>query len=98
MVSYHQPILSLDLVNVNTPLIALEIRKQTPLLPQHIKGLNFVILHQPHPLTLIFQCHPNPQQFELSLNTAKSVIELLTIIHNNTHKVLRLKIDKDKKF
>ena len=52
MISYHQPILSLDLVKVNTPLTALEIGKQTVFLPQHIKGLNCVILHQPHPLPL----------------------------------------------
>ena len=99
MTSYHQSILSLDLVKVNTPLTALEIRKQILLLPQHIKGLNCVILHQPHPLPLLFQCHPNnPQELELSLNTAENVFELFTIIHNTTCKALRVKIDKDNIF
>ena len=90
--SNHQPISSLDLVKENTPLTALEIRKQTPLLHQHIKGLNCVILHQPHPLPPLFQYHPNLQQLQLSLDTAESVIELFTILQSNTTlKALRVK-------
>ena len=84
-------VLSPDIVN--TPLIALESKlrwldcEQTSLFPQHIKGLHCLILdHRIYsaPLPLLFQCHPNLQQLELSLNTAESVIELFTILQNNT--------------
>ena len=85
-------VLSLDIVN--TPLTALDIgpsrwcyHQQTSLFPQHIKGLHCLILdHKLYqvPLPLLFQCHPNLQQLELSLDTAESVIELFTILQSNT--------------
>ena len=96
-------VLSLDIVN--TPLTALEIRpqwwyyQQTSLFPQHIKGLHCLILDHklyPIPLPLLFQCHPNLQQLELSLCTADSVIELFTIIQSNTTvKALRVETRND---
>ena len=43
----------------------------------------------------LFQCHPNLQQLQLSLDTAESVIELFTILQSNTTvKALRVKIEK----
>ena len=84
-------VLSLDIVN--TPLTALDIRpsqcyyQQTSLFPQHIKGLHCLILYHKLytvQLPLLFQCHPNLQQLELSLNTAESVIELFIILQSNT--------------
>ena len=99
VISNYHPISSLDLVKENTPLTALEIGKQMLLLPQQIKGLNCVILHQPHPLPPLFQCHSNLQQLQLSPDTAESVIELFTILQSNTTlKALRVKIDKDNIF
>ena len=94
-------VLSPDIVN--TPLTALDIGppqwcydQQTSLFPQHIKGLHCLILdHElyPLPLLLLFQCHPNLQQLELSLDTAESVIELFTILQSNTTvKALRVVI------
>ena len=99
VISNYHPISSLDLVKENTPLTALEIGKQMSLLPQHIKGLNCVILHQPHPLPPLFQCHSNLQQLQLWPDTAESVNELFTILQSNTTlKALRVKIDKDNIF
>ena len=96
---------SLDIVEVNTPLTALKIEGSHQLisiLPQHIKGLHCLILNPDHiddkicqlyPLPLLFQCHPNLQQLQLSLDTAESVIELFTILQSNTTvKALRVKI------
>ena len=97
---------SLDIVEVNTPLTALKIEGSHQLisiLPQHIKGLHCLILNPDHiddkivcqlyPLPLLFQCHPNLQQLQLSLDTAESAIELFTILQSNTTvKALRVKI------
>ena len=44
VVSYHQPISSLNLVKESTPLTALEIRKQTPLLHQQRTELCYTTL------------------------------------------------------
>ena len=84
-------VLSPDIVN--TSLTALESKsqmwyhEQTSLFPQHIKGLHCLILdHRQYsvPLPLLFQCYPNLQQLQLTLNTAESVIELFTILQSNT--------------
>ena len=93
-------VLSLDIVN--TPLTALEIKsqrcfhQQISLFPQHIKGLLCLILNHelyPVPLPLLFQCCPNLQQLELLLETGESVIELFTILQNNTTlKALKVEI------
>ena len=93
-------VLSPDIVN--TTLIALESKlqwldcEQTSLFPQHIKGLHCLILHKEQyhvPLPLLFQCHPNLQQLQLSLYKAESVIELFTILQNNTTvKALKVEI------
>ena len=87
---------------MNTSLTALESKlrwlyhEQTSLFPQHIKGLHCLILdHSIYsvPLPLLFQCHPNLQQLELSLDTAESVIELFTILQSNTTvKALKVEI------
>ena len=85
--------LLLDIVEVNTPLTALDIRsrrlyhQQTSLFPQGINGLHCLILNHivyPVPLPLLFQCHPDLQQLELTVVTAKCVIELFTILQSNT--------------
>ena len=88
---------SMDLVEVNTTLAALEIRKfyqlTSLLCSQHIKGLHCLILHQPYPLPLLFQCHPNLQQLQLLLDTTESVIELFSFLQSNTIlKALRVEI------
>ena len=87
---------------MNTPLSALENKlrwldcEQTSLFTQHIKGLHCLILNYRQysvPLPLLFQCHPNLQQLQLSLDTAKSVIELFTILQSNTTvKALKVEI------
>ena len=85
---------SLDIVEVNTPLTALEIKgfHQHQLKALCSKGVYSLILHQLYPLP---RCHPNLQQLELSLDTAESVIELFTILQSNTTvKALRVKILK----
>ena len=46
-------------------------------------------------LSVLFQSHPKLQQLQLSLDAAKSVIELFTVLQNNTTlKVLRVKITR----
>ena len=79
---------SLNIVEVNTPLIALEIGKKssklmTSLLP-HIKGLHCLILHEPYPPHLIFLSHPSLHTLTMPLYTAESAIELFTILQTNT--------------
>ena len=93
---------ALDIVDVNTPLTALEIGYQysdqvASCPPENIKKLDCLILHQlvhqPYSLPLLFDSHPNLQQLQLSLDTSESVIELLTIVQNNTTlKALKVKI------
>ena len=101
--NYNHVISSLDIAEVNAPLTALDIKsqrlyhQQTSSFPQHIKGLHCLILGDivyPVPLPLLFQCHPNLQQLELSLETAESVIELFTILQSNTT-VKALKVETD---
>ena len=81
---------SLDIVAVNTPLTALEIEGSDKLATvpfQHIKGLQCLDIQYmlyPPDLPLLFQCHPNLQQLELTLPLADSVIELFTILQTNT--------------
>ena len=82
-----QFISSLDIVEVNTPLTALEIEEShrlTSILTQHISGLHCLILHDPCPQALLFQSHPNLQQLQLSIDAVDSVIELFTILQSNT--------------
>ena len=78
---------SLNIVEVNTPLTALEIEwsseLMTSLLP-HIKGLHCLILHDPYPPHLLFLSHPSLHTLTLPLDTAESAIELFTILQTNT--------------
>ena len=80
---------SLNIVEVNTPLTALEIGKEggklmtSSLLP-HIEGLDCLILHDPYPPHLLFLSHPSLHTLTLPLDTAKSAIELFTILQTNT--------------
>ena len=86
---------SLNIVEVNTPLTALEIQSSklmTSLLP-HLKGLHYLILPEPHPPRLLFDAHPSLHTLSLRLYTAESVIELFTILQTNTTlKALRVTI------
>ena len=88
---------SLKIVEVNTPLTALEIRSSklmTSLLP-HLKGLHCLILDDPHPPRLLFDTHPSLHTLSLPLDTAESVIELFTILQiNTTLKALRVTIEE----
>ena len=86
---------SLNIVEVNTPLTALEIQSSklmTSLLP-HLKGLHCLIIDDPHPPRLLFDTHPSLHTLSLPLDTAESVIELFTILQTNTTlKALRVTI------
>ena len=83
---------SLNIVEVNTPLTALEMVREgwwsselmtSSLLP-HIKGLHCLILHGPYPPHLLFLSHPSLYTLTLPLDTAESAIELFTILQTNT--------------
>ena len=96
---------SLNIVEVNTPLTALEIRGRwwsssklmtSSLLP-HIKGLHCLILHDPYPPHLLFLSHPSLHTLTLPLDTAESAIELFTILQTNTTlKALRVEIKEER--
>ena len=80
---------SLDIEEVNTPLTTLEIAGSEKLmkLPRHFKELRCLILHVP--LTgfnslLLSHSYPHLQHLELSLNTAETAIELLTVLQSST--------------
>ena len=80
---------SLNLVEVNTPLTALEIESwsselMTSSLLPHIKGLHCLILHDPYPPHLLFLSYPSLHTLSLPLYTAESAIELFTILQTNT--------------
>ena len=92
---------SLNIVEVNTPLTALEIGRgwrsselMTSLLP-HIKGLHCLILHDAYPPHLLFLSHPSLHTLTLPLDTAESAIELFTILQTNTTlKALSVEIEE----
>uniref|UniRef100_A0A1X7TTP7 NACHT domain-containing protein n=1 Tax=Amphimedon queenslandica TaxID=400682 RepID=A0A1X7TTP7_AMPQE len=82
---------SLNIVEVNTPLTALEIgggygkkRKQMALILPQIKGLYCLILHKRYSLNLLLPSHPSLHTLFLSLKTPDLVIELCTILQTNT--------------
>ena len=81
---------SLNIVEVNTPLTALEIggrwssKLMTSSLLPHIKGLHCLILHDPYPPHLLFLSHPSLHTLTLRLYTVESAIELFTILQTNT--------------
>ena len=94
--------LSLNIVEVNTPLTALEIgwlssSKLTSSLLPHIKGLHCLILHDPYPPHLLFLSHPSLHTLTLPLDTAESAIELFTILQTNTTlKALSVEIKEER--
>uniref|UniRef100_A0A1X7TBN1 NACHT domain-containing protein n=1 Tax=Amphimedon queenslandica TaxID=400682 RepID=A0A1X7TBN1_AMPQE len=79
---------SLNIVEVNTPLTALEIGWSSKLMTlsflPHIKGLHSLILHEPYPPHLLFLFHPSLHTLTLPLDTAESAIELFTILKTST--------------
>ena len=90
--------LSLNILEVNTPLTTLEIipwmshKLSTSLLP-HIKGLHCIKLYHPYQPHLLFHSHPSLQHLDLLLDTSGSFIELFTILQSNTTlKSLRVEI------
>ena len=93
---------SLNIVEVNTPLTALEIvwwssKLITSSLLPHIKGLHCLILHDPYPPHLLFLSHPSLHTLTLLLDTAESAIELFTILQTNTTlKALSVKIEEER--
>ena len=95
---------SLNIVEVNTPLTALEIGRRwwssklmtSSLLP-HIKGLHCLILDDPYPPHLLFLSHPSLHTLTLPLDTAESAIELFTILQTNTTlKALSVEIKEER--
>ena len=93
---------SLNIVEVNTPLTALEIglwssELMTSSLLPHIKGLHCLILHDPYPPHLLFLSHPSLHTLTLPLYTAESAIELFTILQTNTTlKALSVEIEEER--
>uniref|UniRef100_A0A1X7U7K7 NACHT domain-containing protein n=1 Tax=Amphimedon queenslandica TaxID=400682 RepID=A0A1X7U7K7_AMPQE len=95
---------SLNIVEVNTPLTALEIGRwsssklMTSSLLPHIKGLHCLILqHDPYPPHLLFLSHPSLHTLTLPLDTAESAIELFTILQTNTTlKGLSVEIEEER--
>ena len=95
---------SLNIVEVNIPLTALEIGRwwrssklMTSSLLPHIKGLHCLILHDPYPPHLLFLSHPSLHTLTLPLDTAESAIELFTILQTNTTlKALSVKIKEER--
>ena len=95
---------SLNIVEVNTPLTALEIgvgwrssKLMTSSLLPHIKGLHCLILHDPYPPHLLFLSHPSLHTLSLRIDTAESAIELFTIVQTNTTlKALSLEIKEER--
>ena len=91
---------SLNIVEVNTPLTALEIKgwwssELTSSLLPHIKGLYCLMLDEPCPPHLLFLSHPCLHTLTLPLDTAESAIELFTILQTNTTlKALSVKINE----
>ena len=96
---------SLNIVEVNTPLNALEIvrirssKLMTSSLLPYIKGLHCLILDDPYPPHLLFLSHPSVHTLTLPLDTAESAIELFTILQTNTTlKALSVEIKEEKVF
>ena len=92
---------SLNIIEVNSPLTALEIgwrwgsKLMTSSLLPHMKGLHCLILHVPYPPHLLFLSHPSLHTLTLPLDTAESAIELFTILQTNTTlKALNVKIEE----
>ena len=90
---------SLTILEVNTPLTALEIKSSTKLVTSllpHIKGLHCLILHKPYPPHLLFLSHPSLHTLFLDLDTAERTIELFTILVTNiTLKTLGIFITRE---
>ena len=95
-----QSSLSIRNNEIHTPLKALEIRKcgshkVMMLLLPHIKGLQCLILNDPHPQHL-FSYQPRLHTLSLPLDTGESAVELLTNLKTNTKfKALRLWIKEE---
>uniref|UniRef100_A0A1X7TRJ5 NACHT domain-containing protein n=1 Tax=Amphimedon queenslandica TaxID=400682 RepID=A0A1X7TRJ5_AMPQE len=96
---------SLNIVEVNTPLTALQIggfpwsssKLMTSSLLPHIKGLHCLILPDPYPPHLLFLSHPSLHTLTLPLDTAESAIELFTILQTNTTlKALSVEINEER--
>ena len=90
---------SLNIVEVNTPLTALErsSKLMTSSILPHIKGLHCLILHDPYPPHLLFLSRPSLHTLTLRLYTAESAIELFTILQTNTTlKALSVEIKEER--
>ena len=94
---------SLNIVEVNTPLTALEIvrsrsgKLMTSLLLPHIKGLHCLVLPDTYPPHLLFFSYPSLHTLTLLLDTAESAIELFTILQTNTTlKALSVEIKEER--
>uniref|UniRef100_A0A1X7THY9 NACHT domain-containing protein n=1 Tax=Amphimedon queenslandica TaxID=400682 RepID=A0A1X7THY9_AMPQE len=92
-----------SIVEVNTPLTALEIggwrsiKLMTSSLLSHIKGLHCLILPDSYPPHLLFLSHPSLHTLTLPLHTAESAIELFTILQTNaTLKALSVEIKEER--
>uniref|UniRef100_A0A1X7SXX1 Uncharacterized protein n=1 Tax=Amphimedon queenslandica TaxID=400682 RepID=A0A1X7SXX1_AMPQE len=85
----------LNIVEVNTPLTALEIggkgkELMTSLLP-HFKGLHCLILHDPYPPHLLFESHPSLHTLTLLPDTVQLMCLFSILETNTTLKALNVK-------
>ena len=93
--------LTLNIIEVNTPLTALEIGESNyelmeSLLPPTRQLLRCLILHESYPPYLVFLFHPNLHTLRLPLDTTENAIKLFTILQTNTTlKALRVKIKEN---
>uniref|UniRef100_A0A1X7UFE6 NACHT domain-containing protein n=1 Tax=Amphimedon queenslandica TaxID=400682 RepID=A0A1X7UFE6_AMPQE len=94
---------SLNIVEVNTPLTALEIggeKKSSELMTAlllYIQGLHCLILDEPYPPHLLFDSHPSLHTLTLPLDTAESAIELFNILQTKaTLKALDVEIKEER--
>ena len=79
---------SLEVVEVNTPLTALEIGRQSSKLMGSffplVKGLSCLMLPGSYPLGLLLSSHPNLHSLTLSLNTTEDAIEIFNALQTNS--------------
>uniref|UniRef100_A0A1X7UVG4 NACHT domain-containing protein n=1 Tax=Amphimedon queenslandica TaxID=400682 RepID=A0A1X7UVG4_AMPQE len=95
---------SLSIVEINTPLTALDIGRWrscnkllTSFLPHIKRSHSLTLRHNLYPPHLLFLSHPSLHTLTLPLDTAESAIELFTILQANiTLNALSVKIKKKK--
>ena len=95
MIPEHLSPSSLNIVQVNTPLTALELGwNNSELILPYLRGLHCLILSGPLPPNL-FSFHPYLQSLTVLLDTVDGVIELFNLLQSNTLEALRLTLKEE---